>query len=263
MFELLDKLANRMRQRELNHHDRLAAAAKAAARGESVDIASLEEALVSTRQSVDDFRALCEYEAERAQRLAVFEKLANAQGKYDKLQRAMDAEDAKFREARDAFQKRYNALADQAKEISREVDAATAARDWLLDYHNVRGGLGSEYRAAIKAKEAADHKVGDITRQIKAIGDDIKSVDRSVEEIFKQHENTIAERGYPLVRKDGEAVQRPLPPDAVEAVDELHKRKRRLETRLTETRGELPAAEKAAAAAAARVAEVEKRLLAP
>lgn len=263
MLELLEKLTTRVRARELNAHEQLAAAAKAAARGQSVDVGSLEESLFSTRQTVDDFRLLCEYEAERAERLAAMEKLAPNKAKATKLRAAMDAESNKFNEIRDAFQARYAKLETEAREFEREVDAASRARDWLLDYRNVRGALGEQYREAVDEQAAAASAVDQLNRRISDLQRGIKGCDSEIEQTRAAWDRTLLTSGPPTVRKKGEAGERALPAEVVDKIDDIERRKKRLVAELAEVDREVPAAQKAAAAADARVADLQRRLLQP
>lgn len=263
MLELLEKLTSRMRARELNAHDQLAAAAKAAARGQSVDVGSLEEALVSTRQTVDDFRLLCEHETVRAERLAALEKLAPTKAKHTKLRAAMDAELAKFNSVRDAFQSRYSKLEVEAREVEREVEAASRARDWLLDYHNTRGALGVQYREAIDEQTAAASAVDQLNRRISDLQRGIKGCDSEIEQTRAEWDRTLLTSGPPTVRKKGEAGERALPAEVVDKIEELDRKKQRLVAQLAEADREIASAQKAVAAAEARVAELQKRLLQP
>ena len=263
MLELLEKLTTRMRARELTAHDQLAAAAKAAARGQTVDIGSLEEALVSTRQSVGDFKALCEHEVARAERLATFSKLAAAKRKHEQLQKAMDAEDAKFTEIRDAFQARYRKLELEFREIDREVDAANAARNWLTDYRNARGALGEQYREAVDAEQAARAVVDGINRRMGELRRNIKSVDSDIEQLTASWQREITAPPTITVRRDDHPLSKRMPADMAEKVDALDRKKKRLAAELAEVEKSLPAAEKAVAAAEAKVAEFQKKLLTP
>jgi chromosome segregation ATPase len=249
--------------RDRRQGSQLAAAAKAAARGQSVDIGALEEALVSTRQSVNDFKALCEYEAARAEKLTAVAAIATLKSKHDRLQKAMEAEDAKFAEVRDAFQARYRKLELEFREIDREVDAATAARNWLTDYRNAKGALGDQYREAVDAEQAARAVVDGINRRMGELRRNIKSADSDIAQLTASWEREITAPKVITVRRDGHPLSKRMPADMAEKVDTLDRRKKRLAAELTEVEKSLPAAEKAVVAAEAKVADFKKKQLTP
>jgi hypothetical protein len=263
MLELLEKLTTRMRARELNAHDQLAAAAKAVARGQTVDIGGLEEALASTRQTVGDFKAICEHESARTERLATFAKLPAAKRKHDQLQKAMAAEDAKFTEVREAFQARYRKLELEFREIEREVDTANAARDWLIDYRSAKGALGEQYREAVDAEQAARVVVDGINRRMGELRRSIKSVDSDLEQLTASWQREITGSLTIAVQRDGHPLSKRMPAEMAEKVDALDRKKKRFAAELAEVEKSLPAAEKAVVAAESKVGEFQKKLLSP
>jgi hypothetical protein len=106
MVALLDALRGRVKQREGNALDTIAAAARAAARGETYDVGAIEKALAETRQTPGDFERAVELARKRLAWLADFEKLASATTKVTKLESTAEAEKAKFEAARRAFMER-------------------------------------------------------------------------------------------------------------------------------------------------------------
>jgi chromosome segregation ATPase len=263
MIEILERLTVRMRARELNAHDQLAAAAKAAARGQTVDLGSLEEALVATRQTVGDFKSLCEYEVTRADKLAAFAKLAQAKGKQDRLRKAMNAEEAKFVEIRDAFQARYRKLEDECREIDRDVDTASAAREWLVDYRTAKGAIGDQYREAVDAEQAAREALDTINRRIGELRRNIKSVSADIEQLAAAADREITAPAIITVLRDGQPLGKRMTPDMADKADGLERKKKRLAGELAEVEKSLPAAEKAVVAAEAAVAKFQEKLLTP
>ena len=112
MALLIDALRGRLRQREATSIDTVAAAARAAARGESYDVAAIEAALVETRQTATDFEAAVDVARQRQTWLKQFEQLAAAASKADKLEAAIQAEEEKLAEARRAAIARCDAMLD-------------------------------------------------------------------------------------------------------------------------------------------------------
>jgi chromosome segregation ATPase len=263
LTDVFERLAGRVRERELNSHDQLAAAAKRVAKGENVDIASIEDALHNVGQTVSDFAALVEFEEERRECFQKLESAPSARSRQDKLDQQITAESTKFAEVRDAYQTRLAKLQEERKEISKTVEAADAAKDWLLDARNTVGRLKSEYLEALEQKQQAESKVQTLERQAKEQRDTINSIDAEIEQIRADYDKQITERGYPGVRKKGQPHERPLPQDVLEQIESLTTRKARCERRLAETEVELTAARLMVAPSESRVAAVQKRLLTP
>jgi hypothetical protein len=155
MPALLDALRGRMKQREANAIDTIAAAARAAARGESYDIGATEKALIETGMSVDDFEAAVERARRRLAWLDDFEKFATATNKVAKLEAAVEAEKAKFEAARKAFHEKGSALDADLATYRTARDKGREARDRLLDPRDVPGTIGEKYRQAVAEAEAA------------------------------------------------------------------------------------------------------------
>lgn len=263
LMDLFDKITSRRRDRELSAHDQLAAAAKRHVRGETVDVASIEEALHTTGQSVDDFRKLCDAEEKR---LACFQKIeggAASKTKLEKLEQQIAAESRKFAEIRSAYESRVGKLDEERRDVVVLVDAASAARDWLLDPRNVVGVLGVEYREALSSHETAEGEVQRLRARAKELRGEIKSADDEVERLFAANEKTLAGDAYPVVKKRGDRQVRSLPPDDARRVEDLETSKARAVRRLSEVELELQQAETVVPQTEARLAAIRKRLLQP
>lgn len=263
LTDVFERLAGRVRERELNSHDQLAAAAKRVARGENVDIASIEDALHNVGQTVSDFAALVEFEEKRGECFQRLELAPSAKSRQDKLDQQIAAESTKFAEIRDAYQSRIAKLQDERRQISKTVEAADTAKDWLLDPRNSVGQLKSEYLEALDQKQQAETKVQSLERQAKEHRDTIKAIDSEIEQVRTEHDRQITERGYPGVRKKGEPHDRPLPQEVLEQIESLTTRKTRIEQRLAETEVALEADRLMITPSESRVAAVQKRLLTP
>lgn len=175
MPALLDALRGRMKQREGNALDTFAAGARAAARGESYDVAAIERALVELGKSTADFEAAVELASNRAAWLADFEKLASASAKVNKLEAAATAEQTKFEAARRAFMEKAEAI-DADLAIARKMrEKGTDARGRLLDPREVPGTIGDKYRAAVAEADAATNKLESVQRSLREILARVKS----------------------------------------------------------------------------------------
>jgi len=164
-----------MKQRETNAVDTVAAAARAAARGESYDVGAIENALIEARLSMNDFETQVELAAKRAAWGRDFERLANASNKVQKAEAALAAERTKFEATQKAFFEKAQAIEADIRTASRDRDAAQTARGHLLDPNNVPGTIGEKYREATAKAEADAAAVEQVQRQLREIATRIKS----------------------------------------------------------------------------------------
>lgn len=191
MAAILDALRGRLRQRESNAIDAIAAGARAAARGESYDVTAIEAALVETRQSAADFEAAVEVARQRQTWLKQFEQLAAATSKADKLEAAIQAEEDKLAEARRAAIARCDAMrAELAIHATRRAQGRDA-RESLLRPESVPGTIGDQWRAAVAARDAAEIQRSDTQRQLNEARAKFKSEERWIEQIIGEVDKTI------------------------------------------------------------------------
>ena len=191
MAAILDALRGRMRQRESNAIDAIAAGARAAARGESYDVTAIESALVETRQTATDFEAAVDVARQRQTWLKQFEQLAAAASKSDKLAAAIAAEEAKLDEARRAAIARCDTLrAELAIHTSRR-DQGRDARESLLRPAGVPGTIGDQWRSAVDARDAAEIQREDTQRQLREARSKFKSEEGWIEQIIGEADKAL------------------------------------------------------------------------
>jgi hypothetical protein len=191
MAAILDALRGRMRQREATSVDTIAAAARAAARGESYDVTQIEAALVETRQTAADFEAAVDVARQRQTWLKQLEQLAAAASKADKLEAAIQAEEERLAEARRAAIARCDAMrAELAIHASRR-DQGKDAREALLRPAGVPGTIGDQWRSAIAARDAAEVQRSETQRQLNESRAKVKSEERWIEQIVGEVDKTI------------------------------------------------------------------------
>ena len=171
---VFDKLAGRIKQRTATAHEKIEAAAKAIAKGESVDVAGLEDSLHTVGVTLDGFRALCDLFAGRAESFTKLEGLAAARKKVDKVDREIEAANQTHAEAVEQYRRRYMQLRAEADQAQAAVDAARAARHWLLAPENCPPSLRDEYQAALGAEHQAITDVENAQGQLKYLADEIK-----------------------------------------------------------------------------------------
>lgn len=175
MPALLDALRGRMKQRESNALDTITAGARAAARGESYDVAAIERALTELGKTTGDFEAAVEVARKRVAWLADFDKLAAATTRVSKLEASAAAEQAKFEAARRSFMEKAEALDADLATARKSRERGRDARSNLLDPRGVPGTIGDKYRAAVAEAEAAEATLGTAQRALREILARVKS----------------------------------------------------------------------------------------
>lgn len=201
---LLDALRGRMKQRELNAIDTVAAAARAAARGEGYDVGAIETALIEARLSMDDFEKSVEVAGKRSAWLREFEKLATATNKLTKAEAAIAAEQARFEEQRRAFMEKAEILDADRAAAEATRNAGETARGNLLDPKLVPGTIGEKYRQAVADARAADETVGEVQRQLREFNDRIKSEEEWIVQLVGESQKTIGPFTHLRRQNDGE-----------------------------------------------------------
>jgi chromosome segregation ATPase len=180
-----------MKQREFNAHDTVAAAARAAARGEGYDVGAIETALVEARLSMEDFEKAVEIAGKRSAWLRDFEKLATMTNKVTKVEAAIAAEQARFEEQRRAFMQKAEALDAERAAAQTARDAGKNARDQLLDPRLVPGTIGEKYRQAVAEADAADEAVAEVERQLREFDRRIKSEEEWIVQLAGKPEKSL------------------------------------------------------------------------
>lgn len=186
MVSVLDALRSRMTQRSLNALDTVAAAARAAARGERYDIGALETAIDQAGITMADFEAAVATAKQRQAWMADFEKLANSSGKVQKLEAAASADKAKFEAARTAYLERATAIEAELAAHRATLGRAQDARNLLLDADQVPGTIGGQYREAVAAAYAADLAVAEARKALREHTERVKNEEGFIKQILAQ-----------------------------------------------------------------------------
>ena len=236
MPAILEALRGRMIQREANALDTVVAGARAAARGESFDVGSLEKALAETATTVDDFEVMVTQARKRRAWLADFDKLTNATAKLKKLEAAATAEHEKFDAIHTAFIERMTAIDSEIATYRTARDNGQTARVNLLEPKNVPGSIGEKYREAVAESEAAASAVDQARRDIREQTSQIESEEEWITQIVGESAREITPRGL---------LKQPKPVEAESF-------------RLQERRAALARAQRRKAEAEARLVEAEK-----
>lgn len=175
MPAILEALRGRMIQREANAIDTVVAGARAAVRGESFDVGSLEKALADTGKTMADFEEIVDQARQRRAWLADFDKLASVTSKVKKLEAAAAAEREKFEAAHAAFIERSNAIDSELAIYRTAKEKGEVARSGLLDPRAVPGTVGEKYREALAESDAAASAVERARREIREQSERVKS----------------------------------------------------------------------------------------
>jgi hypothetical protein len=241
MVAILDALRGRVKQREGNALDTIAAAARAAARGETYDVGAIEKALVETRHTTADFERAVELARKRLAWLADFEKLASATTKVAKLESTAEAEKAKFEAARRAFMEKADAIDADLRTARIVRDKGAQARSQLLDPRDVPGVIGEKYREAVAEKEAADVILGDATRALREIVERVKSEEGWIKQLTAADEKEL--------RPDRILTKSAAPPQEHYRLEDHRRALARAQRRRAEAEAQLTEAQKVAARA--------------
>lgn len=191
MVAILDALRGRVRQRENNALDTIAAAARAAARGETYDVGAIEKALAETRQTTADFEHAVELARKRLAWLADYGKLASATTKVAKLESSAEAEKAKFEAARRAFMEKAESLDADLRTARTLRDKGNQARGQLLDPRVVPGSIGEKYRDAVAEHEAAVQVLDGARRSLREIVEKVKSEEGWIKQLTADDEKQL------------------------------------------------------------------------
>lgn len=257
LAELLEKVSGRLRQREGSALDQLAAAANAHATGKNVDVGAVEAALVDARLDIDDFKAMCEAAVTRLEKQAAFDGLAAARTKADRLQGEIDAAFAKFTEAKDSYERQYAGLRDRQLTIEREVGRGEDARGWLLDPHNVAGGIRADYEAALERQQTAEIERGRIERDIREHRSDIRSEADWIKQLAGDMAKDLSATDPNQIRAARMGLSKPT----LDKIEDHERRKAKLEAALGELEAALKAAVKECDASTAAVEAIQARIL--
>jgi DNA repair exonuclease SbcCD ATPase subunit len=255
---VLDKLAGRMRQRTATAHERIEGAAKAAAAGENIDVAGLEDALFTVSMSLDGFRELCDLFVARRERFAKLDGLGPARKRLAKTDAEIEAANASHAEAVEQYRKRYAALREEANEAQTVIDAARDAREWLLAVANCPPSLKDDYALALAGEQKALEAVGDAEREIRRLNEAI----RNEAGWIQQHEGEDVRLIHAPQLTVAKSARDKLSAEAREKVEHHERRIKRFEGELIAANKTLDECRKQQAAAEASLATVRKKILA-
>lgn len=241
MPTILEALRGRIQQRQCNAVDTIAAAARAAARGERHDVASIEKALLEAGMTMADFEAAVRKAGHRAAWLADFEQLASASAKAKKLEATAAAEKEKFEAARTAFLERANALDAELRHFTSICGKGRDARQRLLEPREVPGSIGERYRQAVEELDAANVAVGEAERALREHQERIKSEQGWIRQLSGEDEKEIHPSRISIRDKS--------PPAESPRLEEHRKALARAERRAADAKEQLFEAEKQAALA--------------
>jgi len=254
MSAILELLGRQRKERVGTADDVLAAAAREHAAGKEIDVAAVEAALHELGKPIEHFGEVCQIAAVRRDADAAFERLATATTKQRRLTAAMDAERAKYEEARAAHLSRLAALEADMAETEVIVSKARQARETLLQPVNVIGSLRSQYEEALATQQESLAVVEQLRRELRQYRDKLREADRWIESITRSVGNDIAPTG--LVKRS------PQLPESITRQMEPHELdKKRAQRRISEAEPQLRAAEERLDRAERAVVAIETAIL--
>jgi hypothetical protein len=134
---------------------------------ESVDHAAIENALIETGRTVDDFAAMCELARRRLEWRATFNKGNAAKIRLDKANATAARERAEFEKIQTAWFARAAEIDVEIAAAERLTAAASAARAELVNPRNLAGLPGKQLADAHEALAEAAGRVGKIARELR------------------------------------------------------------------------------------------------
>lgn len=166
-MQVLEMLRSRFNERKTNATETLANAAKKLAAGETVDHAAIENAIVETGTTVDDFEHMVELARRRHGWRSTYEKGTAANTRLEKANATAERERGQFEQIKTAWLERAAELDAEIRAAQKVVDAAAAARTDLTRPQNVPGPVGQQLVDAHRALSEASGRVSDVARQLK------------------------------------------------------------------------------------------------
>jgi hypothetical protein len=156
-----------------------------------------------------DFEAAVGLARQRAEWLALVDKLPSAKSNLGKAETALQIEGEKFLAAQDSYAGKANVLRFELEEANAAIRDGTTARERLLDPKNVPGAIAAEYaeavsqaRAAESARHSAEVRLNEIDGKLSAVVDSIKKLSgQEPEEIDPS--TWKAPEGSPEWQRDG------------------------------------------------------------
>ena len=183
MTSTIEALRGREQKAEREALEQIAVAARTVAAGGTTDLETVSTALATLGRSSPDFEAAVGLARQRAEWLALVDKLPSAKSQLGKVETALQIEGEKFLAAQTTYADKATVLRFELEEANAAIRDGTTARDRLLDPKNVPGGIAAEYaeavaqaRAAESARHRAETQLGEIAGKLSAVVDSIKKL---------------------------------------------------------------------------------------
>jgi len=208
---IFDQLRSRARSAEATALDTIAAAARAVAAGGNANIDSVEKALAVVGKQPADFEAAVSLARQRAEWLALVDKLPSAKSQLGKTEAVLEIEGEKFLAAQDAYAGKANVLRFELEEANAAIRNGTEARERLLNPKNVPGAIAAEYAEAVAQARAAESARHSAEVRLREIDAKLSSAADKVQRISGQKPEDIdpstwkAPEGSPEWQRDGYA----------------------------------------------------------
>jgi chromosome segregation ATPase len=206
-------------------------------------VGALEAALREAGQTITDFEKAVDTARQRAVWLKQFDGLATATNRTAKLQSAIEAEEAKFDEMRQAMIARCDKVRAELAVVTANREAGERAKHELLNPASVPGTIGVKWREAVAAREQAEQAVEATQSELREASERVRSEERWIEQLTG---GTVKTFTLPKLLKTDE--DRSVPVDNSK-VEEHRKALARAHRRKDEAEANLKAAEQAAAKA--------------
>ncbi len=209
MTSTIEALRGREQKAEREALEQIAVAARTVAAGGTTDLETVSTALATLGKSSTDFEAAVALARQRAEWLALVEKLPSVKSNLGKVETALQIEGEKFLAAQTTYAEKATVLRFELDEANAAIRDGTTARERLLDPKNVPGAIAAEYaeavaqaRAAESARHRAETQLGEIAGKLSSAADWVKRISgQEVEEIDPS--TWKAPEGSPDWQRDG------------------------------------------------------------
>lgn len=165
MNAIFERLAGRMAARKRTNAETLLAAARRLANGESMDDATVAEALDNAGQTLEHFQTLVDLCQRRRAWYVAMDRGPAAIAKRDKATVVLEREAATFEETRQVWVQRAHVLEAEVSAAAQVADAAREARSSLLHWDNVPGDLAGQIHEAHESVAVANQALATLERE--------------------------------------------------------------------------------------------------
>lgn len=181
-MSVMELLRSRFAERQVNHTEFLANAAKAVAAGQTVDHVAVENAMQECGMSLDEFERSVGVARNRQHWHMQADKLSAATKALAKISSTIEKERGEFEAAHRQWMQRAAELDAEERQARRAVELATEARDKLIQADNNIGPVAARLREAQAAFDEANASHGEAAKAVRLEREKISYEDSWIEQ---------------------------------------------------------------------------------